>query len=275
MILDYVELMLWPTLAAFVLTGIHVYLGLHVVTRGVIFVDLALAQIAALGMTVGVLMGLGEESVGLYFTALLFTFIGAGLFALTREIQRRFNQEAIIGISYVVAAATMILLLSKMPEGGEHLNHLLVGSILFATPFVVIKTAILYTLIGTLHFVYRRQFMTVSGFKIENKGKPIMTKFWDFLFYMSFGFVVTSSVQIAGVFLVFSYLIIPSVAALLFFKGIRQRLFFGWSFGVVGSLGGMLLSVILDLPTGASIVVTFGILLILVVIYRALRPAHD
>lgn len=273
MMLDYMQLMLWPLLAAFVLTGIHVYLGLHVVTRGVIFVDLALAQIAALGMTVGVLFGLENESVGIYVIALAFTILGAALFALTRDIQKRFNQEAIIGISYVISAASMILLLSKMAEGGEHLNNLLVGSILFVTPSAVIKTAILYAIVGGFHYAYRKEFMTVSGFTPDGQKQLRMTRFWDFMFYMTFGLVVTSSVQIAGVFLVFSFLIIPAVAALLFSKDIRQRLFLGWGFGIVGSMLGILASVILDIPTGASIVTTFGVLLILVAVYRYLRPA--
>lgn len=264
MIFDYIDLLIWPTLAALVLTGIHVYLGLHVVQRGVIFVDLALAQVAALGMAIGVFIGLAHESVMIYIVALGFTTAGAALFALTRNIEDRFNQEAIIGIVYVVSAATMILVLSHLPEGSEHLNHLLVGSILFVSPSVVIKTAVLYSLIGIFHFYNRNHFYAVSNFP----DSPILEKqhfrIWDFLFYLTFGIVVTSSVQIAGIFLVFSYLIIPAVAAMLTMKSIRDRLVFGWIFSLIGSLGGILLSVLMDFPTGASIVVTFGLLLIAV-----------
>lgn len=272
--LDYVDLMLWPFLAALVLTGIHVYLGLHVVTRGVIFVDLALAQVAALGMAFGVLMGLEHESLGIYLVALLFTFIGAGLFALTRNVEKRFSQEAIIGIVYAISAALMIILLSKMPEGGEHLNHLLVGSILFVSPITVLKTAGLYAVIGYLHFHYRRKFLAVSQFPGFELDERLNVKLWDFMFYLTFGFVVTSSVQIAGIFLVFTYLIIPAVAALLFVQSLRSRLLFGWGFGLIGSLLGLLLSVLLDLPTGATIVATFGILLVLSVGIRGLLPAR-
>lgn len=274
MIADYIDLMFWPLMAAFVLTGIHVYLGLHVVTRGVIFVDLALAQVAALGMAFGALMGLEHESMAIYLIALLFTFMGAGLFAFTRDIQNRFSQEAIIGIVYAISAALMIILLSKIPEGGEHLNHLLVGSILFVSPLAVIKTAALYLTIGIFHYVYRTAFLTVSQFPDIQADSAINRRFWDFMFYVTFGFVVTSSVQIAGIFLVFSYLIIPAVAALLFVQGIKKRLLFGWGFGMVGSLFGLVFSVVFDIPTGASIVATFGALLVLVVIFRKMKVSN-
>jgi len=271
----YVELMFWPLIAALVLTGIHVYLGLHVVTRGVIFVDLALAQVAALGMAIGVLLGWEVESLPLYFLALGFTFLGAALFAYTRSLTRAVSQEAIIGIVYAVSAAVMIILFSKSAEGAEHLNHLLVGSILFVTPLIVLKTFVLYSFIGLFHWIYRKKFFMTSEITGHHEQLSINLKVWDFLFYMTFGFVVTSSVQIAGVFLVFSFLIIPATAALLFVKGVRNRLFFGWAFGVIGSLLGMIVSVSLDIPTGAAIVATFGTLLVLAGIVKGLLPARQ
>jgi len=274
MIGDYLSLMLWPLLAAFVLTGIHVYLGLHVVTRGVIFVDLALAQVAALGMATGVLMGLSDGTVAMYLLALGFTFLGAALFAFTRSLTKTVSQEAIIGITYAVSAAVMIILFSKSSEGAEHLNHLLVGSILYVTPTIVLKTFVLYVVIGTFHWVFRKQFMQSSDIIKKDNQKQLNIRLWDFLFYMTFGFVVTSSVQIAGVFLVFSFLIIPATAALLFVKGVQNRLLFGWSFGVVGSLLGMIVSVLLDIPTGATIVACFGALLIVSSIVRSLMPKN-
>lgn len=259
MIMEYFDIILWPLMAAFVLTGIHVYLGLHVVTRGVIFVDLALAQVAALGMAVGVLLGLEHEGVTMYLLALGFTFLGALLFSYTRSANDRVPQEAIIGITYVVCAAVMILLFSKSPEGAEHLNHLLVGSILFVTPKEVFQTFLLYAVIGAFHWRFRDQFLAAS--EEGGKGESSNRRLWDFLFYVTFGFVVTSSVKIAGVLLVFSFLIVPAVAALLFVDGISSRLTFGWTFGVAGSILGILLSLLLDVPTGAAIVVTFGLML--------------
>lgn len=258
--INYIDLVFWPLLAAFVLTGIHVYLGLHVVTRGVIFVDLALAQVAALGTAVGILMGLEHDATSTYLIALGFTFLGAILFSYTKSRDEKVPQEAIIGITYVASVALMILLFSKSAEGAEHINHLLVGSILFVTPKIVVQTFVLYAIIGAFHYVFRKQFLSASQ-SIGNNEKGTNARLWDFLFYVTFGFVVTSSVKIAGVLLVFSFLIIPAVAALLFVKGIRNRLIFGWIFGIVGSLLGMIASLVFDIPTGASIVVTFAVLL--------------
>jgi zinc/manganese transport system permease protein len=235
-------------------------------------VDLALAQVAALGMAIGVLLGWEVESLPLYFLALGFTFLGAALFAMTRHLNRYVSQEAIIGIVYAVSAAIMIILFSKSAEGAEHLNHLLVGSILFVTPFIVLKTFLLYSAIGVFHWIYRKKFLVTSEINGKHVDVGFNLRVWDFLFYMTFGFVVTSSVQIAGVFLVFSFLIIPATAALLFVRGIRNRLLFGWSFGVIGSLLGMLVSVSLDIPTGAAIVATFGMLLVLAGLVRAVMP---
>jgi len=257
--IDYIDLIVWPTLATFVLTGIHVYLGLHVVTRGVIFVDLALAQVAALGTAIGILLGFDHEASSTYFIALGFTFLGAILFAYTRSKKEKIPQEAIIGITYVAAAALMILLFSKSAEGAEHINHLLIGSILFVTPKIVLQTFALYIVIGLFHYIFRNQFLSASN--AIKTDVPINARLWDFLFYVTFGFVVTSSVKIAGVLLVFSFLIIPAVAALLFFNSTKNRLIFGWIFGLVGSLLGMIASLVFDIPTGATIVITFTVLL--------------
>ena len=263
---DYFDLILWPTLAAFVLTGIHVYLGLHVVMRGVIFVDLALAQVAALGTAIGILLGFEHEANSTYIIALGFTFLGAILFAYTRSRNEKIPQEAIIGITYVASVALMILLFSKSAEGAEHINHLLVGSILFVTPRIVLLTFALYSIIGLFHYIFRRQFLSASAAIKDNSN--INTRMWDFLFYMTFGFVVTSSVKIAGVLLVFSFLIIPAVAALLFVNSTQNRLIFGWIFGILGSLIGILSSLLFDIPTGAAIVVSFAIMLSISAVVR-------
>ena len=254
-----IELIFWPLLAAFVLTGIHVYLGLQVVMRGVIFVDLALAQVAALGSAVGIVMGLDHDSSMSYLLALGFTFMGSALFAYVRSSKQKIPQEAIIGITYVVCAAAMILLFSKSAEGSEHLNHLLVGSILFV-----------YAVIGTFHWKYRQQFLLVSQFHVVGEKLGQSARYWDFLFYVTLGFVVTNSVKIAGVLLVFSFLIIPTVAAIIYQDSIRGRLIFGWVFSIVGSLLGMFVSLTLDVPTGAAIVVTFGAMLAISGIYKVI-----
>ncbi|HEU5162954.1 MAG TPA: metal ABC transporter permease [Thermoanaerobaculia bacterium] len=262
--MDVLAFLLVPFLAGLILTGIHAYLGLHVVERGVIFVDLSLAQIAALGTTVAYLAGNDLHSQTTYFWSLGFTIAGAAIFALTRlHGETRVPQEAIIGIVYAVSAAAAILAMSKAPEGTEHLKDMLVGNILTVSPSEVVMTAILYAIVGLFHYAFRRQFLAISIDADAAARSGLRVKFWDFLFYTSFGFVVTSSVAIAGVLLVFSYLIVPSVAAMLFANTVGKRLIFGWAMGAVVSAIGIVLSFRLDLPTGATIVCTFGIALAL------------
>src|SRR5947208_13155253 len=269
--MDILQFLILPLLAGLVLTGIHAYLGVHVVERGVIFVDLSLAQIAALGTTVALLAGYDVHSGVSYFWSLGFTILGAAIFALTRvHRETRIPQEAIIGIVYAVSAAAAILIMSKAPQETEHLKDMLVGNILAVNVATVVKTAILYSLVGLFHFIFRKKFLAISIGAHTGTGESAVTnvKFWDFLFYTSFGFVVTSSVAIAGVLLVFSYLIVPSVAAMLFATSIGKRLAIGWSMGALVSAAGILLSFKLDLPTGAAIVCTFGIALMLLAIVR-------
>jgi zinc/manganese transport system permease protein len=255
--------------AGLVLTGIHAYLGLHVVERGVIFLDLSLAQIAALGTVVAYLAGHDLHDPVTWFWSLGFTILGAAIFALTRvHGKTRIPQEAIIGIVYAVAAAAAILVMSKAPEGTEHLKDMLVGNILTVSWPEVIKTAVLYALVGVFHWVFREKFLMISMEPEAAEASGMAIRFWDFLFYTSFGFVVTSSVAIAGVLLVFSYLIVPSVAAMMYARSIGARLAFGWIMGAIVSGLGVYLSFHFDLPTGATIVCTFGAALLALAVVR-------
>jgi len=261
-----------PFVASLILTGIHAYLGVHVVERGVIFVDLSLAQIAALGATVSLLMpfsGGDPHAPSVYWVSLAFTFIGAAIFAMLRVKSARIPQEAIIGICYAVASAAAILAMSKATSESEHLKDMLVGNILAVSWHEVGKTAILYGGIGLFHYIFRRQFLAISQSHNDPESTGLNYRFWDFLFYASFGFVVTSSVAIAGVLLVFCYLIVPSVAAMLYAENIGPRLAIGWTMGTIVSALGVWLSLQLDLPTGATIVCTFGLVLI---VMAAVRP---
>ena len=274
--MDIVMFLIPPFLAGLVLTGIHAYLGVHVVERGVIFVDLSLAQIAALGTTVAFLAGYDLHSGLSYFWSLGFTFVGAAIFALTRvHRETRIPQEAIIGIVYSVSAAAAILVMSKAPQETEHLKDMLVGNILAVSYHTILKTAILYALVGLFHFIFRRKFLAISLNAHNGTADSLPNvKFWDFLFYTSFGFVVTSSVAIAGVLLVFSYLIVPSVTAMLFAQSIGKRLAIGWTMGALVTVLGVLLSFKLDLPTGATIVCTFGLALIIMAVVRPIIQPH-
>src|SRR5664279_5127586 len=262
--------LLAPFVASLILTGIHAYLGVHVVERGVIFVDLSLAQIAALGTTIAVLYGIEPHSTAAYVVSLVFTFLGAAVFSTIRGHRARIPQEAIIGICYAVASAAAILAMSKSVEQTEHLKEMLVGNILTVSWFEVARTAALYGAIGLFHYVFRRKFLLISMDAVKAEADGINTRLWDFLFYASFGFVVTSSVAIAGVLLVFCYLIVPSVGAMLYSERIGPRLAIGWTMGTVVSALGVYLSLKVDLPTGATIVCTFAIVLILMALLRPL-----
>ena len=260
--MDIFLFLLAPFVASLILTGIHAYLGVHVVERGVIFVDLALAQIAALGATVAIVIGMDPHGAHSYWISLAFTFLGAGIFALARARRGRIPQEAFIGITYAVASAAAILLMSKATHETEHLKDMLVGNILAVSWPEVRETAILYSLVGIFHFIFRKKFLLISTNHDKAAGLGINVRFWDFLFYASFGFVVTSSVAIAGVLLVFCYLIVPSVGAMLFADRIGPRLAIGWTMGTLVSALGCYFSVQMDTPTGATIVVTFGAALV-------------
>lgn len=260
--MDVLLFLLAPFVASLILTGIHAYLGVHVVERGVIFVDLALAQIAALGATVAIVVGLDPHGAGSYWVSLGFTFLGAAIFAFASTRRGRIPPEAFIGIAYAVASATAILLMSKATHETEHLKDMLVGNILAVSWPEVTKTAILYGAVGIFHFIFRKKFLLISINHDKAEGLGLNVRFWDFLFYASFGFVVTSSVAIAGVLLVFCYLIVPSVGAMLFADRIGPRLAIGWTMGTLVSALGCYLSVQIDTPTGATIVVTFGAVLV-------------
>ena len=258
-----------PIVASLIIAGIHAYLGLHVVERGVIFVDLSLAQIASLGAAIAVWVGYDAGAPAIYWMSLAFTLLGALIFAMIKGQDAHIPQEAIIGISYAVASAAVILTMSKTSGEAEHLKDMLVGNILSVQWPEVWLTGGIYLAIGIFHWVFRKRFLEISIDAKAVAARGVSVRFWDFLFYASFGFVVTRSVAIAGVLLVFCYLIVPSVGAMLWATRIGSRLAIGWVMGVLVSILGMYFSVVFDLPTGATIVCTFGLALILM---AGLRP---
>lgn len=264
------QFLLPAIVASLIIAGIHAYLGLHVVERGVIFVDLSLAQIASLGAAIAVWQGYDPHTdPQIYWMSLGFTLIGAAIFAMVKGQEARIPQEAIIGISYAVASAAVILTMSKATGEAEHLKDMLVGNILSVQWPEVWATAGIYVVIGIFHFIFRKRFLEISVDATAAAARGISVKLWDFLFYASFGIVVTRSVAIAGVLLVFCYLIVPSVAGMLYSARIGPRLAIGWLMGIIVSVLGMYFSVQFDLPTGAAIVCTFGLALILM---AAVKP---
>jgi zinc/manganese transport system permease protein len=238
---------LWPAfLVAVCLVGIHAYFGLQVLARKVVFVDLALAQIAALGTTVGFMLGHPAQSPATFGYSLAFTLLAAILLALTRDWATRVPQEALIGVIYVVAAAAAILLIDQAPQGAEHLKQILTGNILTSGTGDLAVIVPLYAVIGSLHWLLRS--------RLSGAGSLV----WEFVFYATFGIVVTSSVAIAGVLLVFSFLIIPAAVGMLLASSFACQLAIGWAVGVTASAAGLALSFAFDLPTGATMVCAFG-----------------
>lgn len=266
--------MKWPLVACLLLPGILVYYGLHIIKREVIFVDLALAQVATLGTCVCLWLGHEADDPHNFFWSLGFTLAGALLFTFTRPSKSaRVPQEALIGIIYVVAAAAGILLLSKSPHGKEELQRTLVGDLLTVTPEQIWKTTGLYAVIAVVHFIFRKQFIKLS-FDHEHAGKGgLNVRFWDFLFYALFGLIVTSFVQVGGVLMVFSYLIVPAASAAFLVKSLPLQLLVGWGVATLSSVAGLYWSFQKDLPTGAAIVCALGITLLLAGVISKFRRA--
>lgn len=262
----FLEMMTLPVLTALVLVAMHGYLGSHVVKRGVIFVDIALAQMAAFGVAVSLYFGAEVGSDRAYLVGLVSTFIGALLLSVTRARNERVPQEAYIGIIYVVFSAAMILVLTQVPHGGEEIRHLLVGAILWVSWPVFIKTAVLYAVLGVILWFCHRPLTRISDDPVTARREGVGLRKWDFIFYVVLGTVVTSSVQIAGVLLVFTLLVVPSVMSIRVFRTLRAQLFYIIGVGTGAVVVGSLASYVLDLPTGAAIVCTFGIFLSLQVI---------
>ncbi len=259
---DLLSLLWAPLLMCLVLTGIHAYLGIHVIAREVVFVDIAMAQLAALGATAAFLVGFEMESWGSYGAGLGFTLLGAVVLSLTRTRGRHVSQEAVVGVVYAVSAAAAIILADRAPHGAEHIRTMLVGSILTVRGDDVLKVGGLYAAVGLLHWLCRRPFFLISTNPDAAFDAGWRVRRWDLLFYASFGVVVTSSVRIGGVLLVFTYLIVPALAGLVLGGTVARRLLVGWTFGTAVSVLGITASAALDLPTGATVVCAFGVMLV-------------
>jgi len=274
------ELEIWDIMApaffeCLVLVGIHSYLGLHVLRRKVIFVDLALAQIAALGTTVGFLFGIMPDSMGAYWFSLLFTFLGAAIFSISRFRHEKIPQEAVIGLTYAIAASVTILVIDKAPHGAEHIKEVLTGSILWVKWSTIGYAAIVYSIIGIFHFVFRNQFLLISENPELAYKKGMLVRFWDFLFYVSFGIVITHSVGTAGVLLVFVFLVVPAIASMLITDILWKQLTIGWILGVFVSFVGLYISYIADLPSGPTVVSFYGVMLVLISVFLFIWRAES
>jgi len=260
---ELLSLMKWPLIASLALPWLLVYLGLHIVQRGVIFVDLALAQTAAFGTCMAMVVGYDVHDWQSYAFSLGFTFVGAVVLTFTRTRNQRVPQEALIGIVYVVAAAASILALSRSAGGKEELQRSLVGELLVVPASDVIKTFFLFVAVGIAHFFFRKKFLAISRDAEQAAASGLNVRWWDFVFYMLFGLVVTSFVHIGGVLLIFSYLVIPAVCASYLVRSIGIRFAVGWGIATVSSVLSLLVTTKVDLPIGAAIVCVLGVALIL------------
>jgi zinc/manganese transport system permease protein len=267
---DALSLLLLPFAACVAFVLIHTYLGVHVLRRNIVFADLALAQLSALGATVAFANGYSPTSVAGFGYALLFTAIGAALLTMTRGLARFVSQEAFVGILYVVATAATILVIDRSPQGAEHVKKILIGSILTVGLPELAKFAALYAAIGFLHWFLRRPLLAVSSEARPAGRSMLVVSIWDFLFFLSFGIVVTSSVTTAGVLLVFSFLIVPAVIGSIFSNKVHVVLAVGWGVGILASAVGLAGSYVFDLPTGAAMVTAFALLLLLAGLVKAL-----
>jgi zinc/manganese transport system permease protein len=260
------EVMFWPFVACLLFPWLLVYLGTHVVQRGIIFIDIAMAQLASMGICVAVLRHMDLDSYGTFAIALGFTLVGAAVFSFTGKRSSKVPQEAVIGIAYVVSAATSVLLLSRAAEGDEEIKNMLVGNILLVSPEDVWKAFALFVAVGIFHLIVRKPMLLVSFDRDQAFAKGLRVRWWDFMFYASFGLVVTSFVRIAGVLLIFTYLIVPAVCGLHLAGSLMKKLVAGWIIALIGGALGLYLSFQYDLPSGAAIVCTFGGLLIAVTV---------
>lgn len=272
--MEMLVILKWPLIASLTLPWLLVYLGLHVIQREIIFVDLALAQVAALGTCVSLLMGCHLHSWQSYAWSAAFTVVGAVVFTLTRSQHPRVPQEALIGIVYVVAAAAGILILMRSTGGKEELQRSLVGELLVVPPREVFQTIGLYLGIGAVHYLFRRQFQAISESPETAARSGLSVRGWDFLFYVTFGFVVTSFVHIGGVLLTFSYLIVPAVCGNYLAHTLRRRFVAGWIVATLASLLSLCLTPAMDLPVGATIVCVLGLLLAITMFLARWVPAR-
>jgi len=254
--------MLPPFAACLTLIGIHGYFGIHVLKRGIIFIDIAMAQIAALGVTVAFLFNINHTGHQTYFFSLIFVVLAAYLFSTLKCKRPRICIEAIIGISYAVASTAAVILIDQAAGAPEHIKEMLIGSILWVQWPAIVKSVIVYALIGLVHYFFRDKFIALSENFDAVKKSGLNVRLWDFLFYLTLGIVVMHSVRIGGILIVFAFLIIPSSISALFSSSWKNRIIFGWVSGAIVSILGLILSWKYDVPSGPAVVLFLGLFLI-------------
>lgn len=257
---DFITFMAAPALGSMVMSFIFTYFGIHVLKRGIVFIDLSMAQLAALGTTVAFSLNLEEHSFGAILFSIGFVFIGASFFTIVRFMAPRVSQEAVIGIVYVVAASLAVIVADRSPHAAEHIQHTLNGSILWMSWGDVLELAIAFTILGGFLWATRKAFFKCTD-QVNFPEQPYTQKrgFWDFVFYLTLGLAIVACIQTAGIFLIFALLIIPAACALQLYDSLRKQIWSGTLMGILVCWAGLGLSFIYDLPTGSTLVCTFGI----------------
>ena len=256
--MEALSILLYPFLACVLFVLVSTYFGVHVLERGIIFVDLALAQFVGLGIALSFL--LGHDPSDVYIYSFLFAVVGASILSLSRYISRVVYIEAFIGVLYISSFAASILILDRTPHGLEEFKNILNGNILWVKGQDVLMMFLIYSAIGIFHFLFRKKFISLS---YEGRG----TFFWEFLFFLTFAMVLVSSVRTAGILQVFAFLIIPALIGRLYTRQPSRVLLTGWGIGITATIIGITISYVSDLPTSAVLVsflsVTFMVLLAL------------
>jgi zinc/manganese transport system permease protein len=260
---DTLTFLSYPFLACVLLVLIHAYFGIHILERGIIFVDLALAQFIGIGIALSFLLGENEG----YTLPLVFAVLGAAVLAFSKRVSRYVNVEAFIGVVYIFSVSAAILILDRSPHGLEEFKTILNGNIIWVTPHELLTTFVIYAGVGLLHFFLRRQFLALS---YEGKGTYLL----ELLFFLSFAMVLVKSVRLAGIMQVFSFLVLPALIGRLFSLKPLQILLYGWIIGVIASFAGILLSYFFDLPTGPVIVAGLALAFFVLLAGRILRQKN-
>jgi zinc/manganese transport system permease protein len=270
-----VQVMLPAFALCVLMVGMFSYLGIHVIKREIIFVDLALAQIAALGALIAFMLGIPLDTQASYWFSMALTAVAAAVFTLSRTRESRVPQEAVIGLVYAIAAAAAIIFIDKAPHGAQHIKDILTGSILWVQWKTVGLVAIVYAAVGVFHLLFGRQFLLISEDADAARAQGLKVGLWDFLFYISFGFVITASVGSAGVLLVFVFLVAPAVMAVMVTDRLLHQLLFGWIVGLVVTVVGLAVSLAADLSSGPLVIAAYAVALVLVAAVVRIVRAPD
>ena len=257
-----------PITVSIILAGILSYFGNHILSRGIIFIDIAVAQIAALGTMIGLLLGFAEESGSVKMISYIFTIAVISVFALTKFKKQVISQEAIIGIFYFLALGIAMRLAEKIPGGSNFISKTITGNLLWVTWKSVLSCLIMIVGIGIIHVIFRRQFIKISDSKNGLPYSLWKTRAYELLFYITFSMVIVKAVPIGGVFFVFTLLIAPASAATLFTDSWKKRLIWSWIIGLTVAVAGMYLSYTMHISNAQAIVTRMGLIVFLLCFAR-------